>query len=208
MRSRDERPPIATAPQPAVKSSKSTESPSHQLPSTSELATLAALLGPRERPDQAVRDAMQWVLRCGEVLRRAAGMTTEELHEEFADADLFRSKVLDPLVESMKLDFAPKSPGSDSVRDYLGGKGVHLKTAKAVRENLRELFIASSQTSGGSQAEGVLKFKEYLKDAGVPSSDGAPRYAIDQEILDRLIRWKKRKKSGGGRRSRQKSPSI
>ena len=199
-----------------------------KLPSPNQLAALAATVGPRDRPDDAVRCALRFSIQATAFLNKHRTDPLTELALAIGDHDLFLAayaaqKTGPPLLLEM-------DKKNDAVRRYLREHGISLEKAKSVRENLRDslrytdmlVFLCSTKHQP-PLPQGPLANKAHqeaverqARDAGWNKSDSdllaivaekrtdnREVYLVPQAMLDCLVAYKKGRKHSGGVKSRQ-----
>lgn len=115
------------------------------LPEPMELAKLAAILGPTAKPSAALKIAMQFYVEAVLFCSEHSSKTFDELFGEFASDETQTTQSVRTLEQELKriredtLELDPQKRGADAdaVRKFLGERGLHLKTARAVLDNVR-----------------------------------------------------------------------
>ena len=185
----------------SVKTLKSVGSDSHPALTALDLATLAARLDPiksRHEPEAAFKQAFEfYIMACvyvektaprdiAEILYEAIGTPLgEELQRQTEARELQRE-------EKEALRFYPERQAGDDVREYL-----KVKTAKAVTQKLRKLFVDDEQNPVALRSQ----YKDFMERLKRTEKSGEIYWAIDKRILDLVKRLEHQIKRRGGKKS-------
>jgi len=178
------------------------------LPKPMELARLAAILRPTDKPPAALKIAMQFYVEAVLFSNKHSSKTFEELFAEFASDETQSAQRVRTLEQELKsisedtLELDPRKDGhtdNDAVRKFLAERGLFLKTARAVLNNLRrywnqplpkDVFRAHERPS----AERVIAECERV-------CDGKKTYEISKSLLKSVGGYAKRRRDEAKRKS-------
>jgi hypothetical protein len=198
----------------------------YKRPSPLELAKLAAAIGQADNPDEAIRSALRLHLRATIFLNQHRNDSLADLALAAGDADLFfgadAAKRLGP---PLRLE---KDKRDDGARRYLRKRGIRLKKARSVKDNLLKwlrktemlvflfarkqepLNVQESMTARerdeaieqqARKAGWNKSDSEMLARCKEKRSDTREVYLVPQAMLDRLVAMKKERKRSGGLKS-------
>ena len=143
----------------------------------------------------------------------------EKAWEIYQRADAFRHKQANPEPEFVRLvsdahkkgiiAFRRKSDDECPVRQYLRKKGRPMQQARTVTNNLKS-FLAYKYETAKPEDKRRFDYKsgEWSTQVGPNGEVEDGTIWINEWILDDLLKWKKRKKSDGGRKANKKRRST
>jgi hypothetical protein len=174
------------------------------LPEPMELAKLAAILRPEYKPNAALKTAMEFYVEALLFFREHSTKTFEELFTEFGSEETQRAQRVGKLEQELKtiredaLELDP-TKDDDVVRQFLAERGVRLKTARAVLDNLRRywkepLSKDAFQPFGRPSVESVIASCERVR-------DGKKFYELPKSLLESVANYAKRRRNESKQRS-------
>lgn len=183
------------------------------LPAPMELAKLAAILRPQGSPNAALKTAMEFYVEAVFFLRELLPSSFEELVIAFGSEKRWTALAYGPVKEAAAKQWADAleldpAQGNDAVRSFLAEKGLRLKTATSVINNVRrywqsmptDTFSAKRRPSADSIIARCKRDK-----------NGRTTYEIPKFLLEGVVRYAKQRRGETKRKAwktRQKKSSV
>lgn len=155
-------------------------------PAATTLATLAAVLGPKENPQSAFENALRWWYEAKTFESELKQLTEDEAFLKYAPERAAKESFL-----SMGFRFYPDKDGEDAdeFRKYLCHNGIPYVPAKAdsVLRIISQFFSAVSK----DQEKGKQEFERFKAIQKRTDESGKDYILVHQSEAERILAWKK-----------------
>ena len=182
------------------------------LPEPFELATLAAILLPGAEPDKALTKAMELYIEAVLFVRELRPLCYGDLIRKFGSRKQRAALFVKPIVQAIEaqwnetLELEPEK-NDDPVRQFLAERGLKLKDARSVFENIRRRCDRLPVPVPGHPQKDAA----WIVAEAESEKDGKKIYRIPKFILDEILedaRLRRSESRRKGAKTRQGKPPV